>query len=109
MVRNLFNFETFGLLGCVGVLLACAGASSTRIGQDTYSIECKRKRGNCYEEAAAVCPNGFELIDGSESSGVYAVANNYGKTTTVTAVPIYKGEMLVRCTNRTASTDEVEQ
>ena len=45
MVRNLFNFETFGLLGCIGVLLACAGASSTRIGKDTYSIECKRKRG----------------------------------------------------------------
>lgn len=108
MVRTLFS-ETFGLLLCVAVLLACAGASSTQIGKDTFSIECKRNRGNCYEEAAEVCPNGFEMLDGSESSGVYAVANSYGKTTTVTAVPIYKGEMLVRCTNQTASSDEVEQ
>jgi hypothetical protein len=101
--------EYVGLGVCLGALLACAGASSTRVGRDTFTIECKRSRANCYEEAAAVCPNGFEVLDGVERSGTYATANTVGNTTTVTAVPIYKGEMLVRCESRSAEADEVEQ
>lgn len=78
-------------------LLACAHADSTKIGPGTYAIECNQKRRVCYEEAATVCPHGFDVLDGSDRSGTYATANTVGNQTTVTTMPIYKGEMLVKC------------
>lgn len=90
--------ETFGLTLTICALLACAGSSSTRIGRDTYSVECKRKRGNCYEEAARRCPHGFDVLDGSDHRGAVVVANQYSpNTATATVIPTYDGELLIRC------------
>jgi hypothetical protein len=70
-----------------------------------YAIDCKRNRANCYEEASLVCPGGFDVLDGSDHHGAYAVSNTqaYGTKnhasaqTTTTYIPTYSGELLVRC------------
>lgn len=87
----------------LGALLACARADSTKVGPGLYSIECNQGRKVCYEEAARICKYGFTIEDGSERSGAHATATTHGNQTTVTAVPIYKGEMLVRCNKKPAS------
>ena len=79
-------------------LLACAGASHTMIAADTYSISCKRNAGNCYEEAAKVCPSGFDVVDAQNQKG--AVANTNYSTGQTTVTPTYQGQMLVRCRSR---------
>lgn len=76
-------------------LLACAGASHELVAPGTYSIECKRKQSNCWKEAAEVCPNGYDQIDGSQRSGTYLATNT--QTGAVTAIPTFNGEMLVKC------------
>ena len=76
----------------LALLTACA-SSSNYLGRGMYSIECRRSQGNCYEEAARVCPGGFDVMDGSGRQG--AVVQSWGNTATVT--PTYNGEMLVRC------------
>lgn len=77
----------------VALLLACAGSSHTRIQSGMYSISCKRNRANCYEEAAAVCPRGFDILDGDSQRG--AIVHPMGNSAIVT--PTYKGELLVQC------------
>jgi hypothetical protein len=64
----------------LSALLACAGASHTQLGAGLYSIECRRGQANCYEEAAAVCPGGFDVQDSA---------------TQTEDTP--KGSMLIRC------------
>lgn len=98
------RLELFGLVVVLAALLACAHAEATNVGPGLYSIECNKARRVCYEKAAELCPSGFQVVDGSERSGTYATANTYGNQTTVTAVPIYKGEVLVRC-NVSGGTD----
>lgn len=84
---------TFGLLLTIGALLACAGASSTKVGRDTFAIDCHTSRKNCYQEAAKVCPYGFDIADSSDKQG--AIVTPVGDSAVVT--PTYQGEMLVRC------------
>lgn len=74
---------------------SCAGASHELVAPGTYSIECKRSQSNCWREAARVCPGGYDQLDGSGHDGMVMSTNTY--TGQVTAVPTYKGEMLVRC------------
>ena len=76
-------------------LLACAGASHELVSPGTYAISCKRSQSNCWSEAAKVCPGGYDQLDGAGHDGVVMATNSY--TGQVTAVPTYKGEMLVRC------------
>lgn len=89
------RYETFGLLITIGALLACAGASSTKIGRDTYSIECRRNQGNCYEEAAERCDGrDFDVLDGSERNG--ALVTRTGENAAM-VTPVHHGELLIRC------------
>ena len=84
------------ILACL-VVLGCAGASSTKVGRGLYSIECRRSVGNCYEEAATVCPDGFDVENASDQSGAYAHTNTFNGTTTTTVTPVVRASMLVRC------------
>lgn len=77
------------LVGLALLSAGCAGSWSEPAGPDTWSVGCKRSRANCYEEAKAVCPSGFEILDGDSQSGYYVSGN--------VIAPVYKGEMLVRC------------
>lgn len=77
----------------LALLTGCAGASATRVGRDSFAIECKRSRSNCYEKAAEVCPNGFDVMDGDSHSSAVIVKGTYSSS----VVPVYRGELLVRC------------
>jgi hypothetical protein len=72
-------------------------ATSTAVGPNTFSIDCKRSRTHCYEEAATVCPRGYDVLDGSEQAGSFTQVNAYGNTAVATSYPTYEGQMLVRC------------
>jgi hypothetical protein len=85
------------ILGLLAFGLGACGATSTLVGPGAYSIECKRNRGECYQEAGRVCPQGFDVRDGSEQNGVYVQSQTYGNNTQTTAFPTYSGTMLVQC------------
>lgn len=74
---------------------SCAGASHSWVGGDQWSIACKRNAGNCYSEAAKVCPSGFDVVDAQGQHGAIAQTNYSTGQTFVT--PTYSGQMLVRC------------
>lgn len=112
MIRNLFS-ETFGLLLCGGVLLACGGggASGWRYNRvirdpvqgDLVAVSCEGQKRECYVGAAKACPSGFEIAD---SSGRTATSSN-GYVTTLPNGQIqgfskssssFEGDLLVRCT-----------
>ncbi len=75
------------------LLMVSCGAESTYLGNGQWSVECRRSRGNCYEEAAYVCPHGFDVIDADDQRGAFITSN--GDTATV--MPTYKGQLLIRC------------
>ena len=83
------------VVGLVLVASSCAGASHELVSPGTYAITCKRSQSNCWSEASRVCPGGYDTLDGAGHDGTYLATNTY--TGQVTAVPTYKGEMLVRC------------
>jgi len=57
-------------------------------------VGCKRSRSNCYEEAQRVCPDGFDVLDGSSSSrGGMLIPSGDGAIFATT----YRGDMLIRC------------
>ncbi len=90
------RFELAGLGVCIVALLACAGSSHTKVAKGTYAIECKRNKGNCYEEAQTVCPGGFDIVDSDSKEG--AIVTHYEATDQYVATPTYNGEMLIKCT-----------
>jgi hypothetical protein len=72
---------------------ACASSAHTWLSADTASISCKRNAANCYEEASAVCPRGFDVLDSQGKQGAVAWSNAYATT----VAPTYDGQMLIRC------------
>lgn len=86
MVLNMRLALAVALLvsGCI-----FAGASHSAAGPDTWAISCKRKKANCYEEAAEVCPRGYDVLDQESRPGFYADRT--------VAVSTYSGDMLIRC------------
>jgi hypothetical protein len=79
-------------------LTACGGSSATRIGPKMYEIDCRRSRGNCWREAARVCPDGFDPLDSADHNA-YVLSNG-------AVIPVYKSEMVVRCRGRERPDEE---
>lgn len=92
---------------------ACAQTNHRVIGADEdgnsmVSIECPRSMDNCYDRAAEVCQNGFDIVDSSErerfvqTMPASADCSTYGNQTTCSERPAqgfttYTGRLLVTC------------
>lgn len=79
-------------------LAGCASSSATRIGPKLYEIDCRRSRGNCWREAARVCPDGFDPLDSADHTA-YVAGNG-------AVIPVYKSEIVVRCRGRERPDEE---
>ena len=95
MKRHLVGIVMLAFGGCGGSSDQIRGPDGT---MNWYSIECKRSQANCYEEAGEVCPNGYDVADQGGQSGTYVQANQNGAT----AIPIYRGHMLIKCKTQTS-------
>jgi hypothetical protein len=54
-----------------------------------YAISCRHSQSNCWDEAARVCPAGYETADESAHERISIVNGTGGSH--------YRGEMLVKC------------
>lgn len=76
-------------------LAGCVNASSYQVRSQVYQINCERDLPliNCNREASYRCPGGYQIL---YSGGIWnqkVIAHRNGDAT----VPVYVGEMLVRC------------
>lgn len=82
----------FAALGCVAPHSSSRSVSGPG-GAGYRSIECAGSQQECFEKAARVCPNGYELAtSGGASDTSGGVSGGYGSVSSV-----YKGHMLIRC------------
>lgn len=91
-----------GLLGAAG-----CGANATlrygRDGQPEYFIECSRKpMAVCYEAALKRCPQGYFLVEesqtpgGTKSGSIFGGAKNVGASAGSSEIT-WKNQLVVRC------------
>ncbi len=97
-------------LGC-SWLPACAATATHVRGpdgeSDWYNIDCKHDQGACYAEAGDVCPLGYVTAYSQGHSGTVLVANIDASGGNASAVPTYRGNMLIKCkTDAAAGRDD---
>ena len=85
--------QRFLLSAIVVATPACADASSRLVARGEYDVTCRRDRQACLDEAAAICPNGFDVERGREEPGSVPIPNGYA----VNRVSTYEGEVVVKC------------
>ena len=90
-------------LTALAVLAACAGAQETVApdGRKAYALDCSgsgRTWAMCLSRAGEVCPKGYDVIAGDNSTAgpiVGASANAYGAT--LFGAPVTDRSMLIAC------------
>jgi hypothetical protein len=108
-VRRLGAFGFALIIGCGATVTHVRGPD----GQDWIMIGCKRSEANCYEAAGEECPHGYFVGDRRRAYGTFAVQHEsggfsgsvngdsfnggYSSTAVGMAVPVYQGEMLIKC------------
>ncbi|HMJ51079.1 MAG TPA: hypothetical protein VK540_03365 [Polyangiaceae bacterium] len=82
------------------LLAACATSREVMApdGSRAHYIECPRSQAECMDEAAELCPRGYEVIDSGEKSGAVARQDRFTGVTTVNKV--YRGTLTVKCRRR---------
>jgi hypothetical protein len=91
------------LLAC-SFVLACRGGG-LHIGRTTHthrggvvSLTCGRDIGTCYDRAADACPYGYDGLSSElQQAGTVVNSTVVGNQTYANAVPIYRGQLVVRC------------
>src|SRR4051812_28106820 len=82
-----------GLATTAVVLAMSSCATSTPImgpnGAQHFNVSCPRTIENCYEEAARVCPNGYQVVDKNDNSTLVPVNGS--------VVAARKFSMLIEC------------
>ena len=85
----------------IGALFAVGCADSMTVitgpnGQPAAMITCGRSmylKPACYNNAAAACPHGYNIIDTQGTTGTFAYVNHG----TGYAVPVYRGSLMIQC------------
>jgi hypothetical protein len=81
--------------GCAALIVAvvaCAESTPVRGPDGTlgwYAVSCRKSQRYCWQEAARVCPEGYDVADQSQRQGFYATQYSAGST--------YHGDMLIKC------------
>ena len=92
-MQGLVLGKTVHLMRPVPALLLLSSCSSwTYLGNQRYAIEC-RGAGSCYEEAAYVCPFGYDVLGSWSGTRAAAVAT----PAAVTVVQVRDRELVIQC------------
>ncbi len=77
----------------IPLLFASCGSSSYAVqgpdGTEHQAVSCRRSIENCWEQAAALCPGGYDVVDKDSDFGVVPTANG--------PVGTQKHSMMIKC------------
>lgn len=85
------------LLGLSLLVVSCVTSRDVMApdGSLAHYIECPRSQDRCMDEAAELCPRGYDVIGSGGQHGALVQAN--AQTGIATVTPTYRGNMTVKC------------